>query len=94
MDEIIPRLFLGGWKAAADAELLARCGISSVLNMCDGDTPFEWQGKDFHVLGWPRVARRLEISALDEISYPLHAHFATAADFIDGAQGALLEYYL
>ena len=87
VDEIIPGLFLGGWKAAADAELVSRCGFSSVLNLCDGDTPFEWQDRDYHVLGWPRVERRLDVSALDEPSYPLFTHFAPATAFIDGAEG-------
>lgn len=37
LDEVLPGLFLGSWRAAADEALLRACGITWVVNLCAAD---------------------------------------------------------
>ena len=84
--EIIPHLFLGGWKAAVDCAVLAHCGISHVVNMCSGDEgPYRWRGVEHHIAKWPPVTERLCIAAVDNPGYPLNIHFREAIAFISQA---------
>lgn len=84
--EIVPGLFLGSWRAAADGELLRRCGVEHVLNLCEGDTcdagPFRWSGQEHHVEAWPRVRSRRWLPARDDPSFDLAAHFEAALEFL------------
>ena len=86
LSEIVPGVFLGSWRAAADAPLLRACRITNVICMCAADTEFRWNGAHIKVHKWPPLSgERLCIAALDEPSYDLAAHFASTYAFISSA---------
>lgn len=86
MAEIVPGLFLGSWRAAADSELLRRCGVECVLNLCAHATadvdPFRWQGQEYVVQAWPQVSSRICLPAYDSMEFDISRHFAVAFRFL------------
>eukprot|EP01062_Namystynia_karyoxenos_P016534 TRINITY_DN16038_c0_g1_i1.p2 TRINITY_DN16038_c0_g1~~TRINITY_DN16038_c0_g1_i1.p2 ORF type:complete len:243 (+),score=74.50 TRINITY_DN16038_c0_g1_i1:81-731(+) len=87
MDEVVPRVWLGSWRAAADGAVLRMCGITHVVCACDGDTlGLRWQAQPHTVRAWPELpGKRLLLPCRDLPEYPIKVHFAAAADFIDEA---------
>ena len=84
--EITPGLFLGGWRAAADSQLLARLGVTCVLNLCAAGA-LRSHGIERRVV-WPAVEHRLSIAARDEPDYPLSDHFEECITFINSARAS------
>ena len=86
LHEIQPGLFLGSWRAGADAALLRELRITHVINLSAADTEFRWGGIEHRVTTWPQVSGgRLDIAAKDEPTYALDEHFNETSSFLTEA---------
>lgn len=74
MDEILPRLYLGGYDAANDKRLLQHHGVTHVLNCTE----------DIHIF-FPNDFKYLRLAVEDDDAQNLSEHFETAWHFMDEA---------